>query len=424
MVFGWGKKREPERQVPQTQNIMLPDVTNIASRLVERRESQTVAEIILHRNHIMPLLREISDIGAALEADSLDTDDIDRNIRVIVVRGKKQVIDVIKKDIVELPPVSSYNDAVLLHKTLSQTLKKIGDTLGRQTRVIHIFAKKYAAKLKDILAEINSGNSDIQKLLRNFESTAASSAEISGLLEQISGLEGFNRDARQKVSSLRASIVTYDDKILACSESIREIKSSAQYGKLLKEKARADQLATQTTRLQSKVVDQFTKISRPLGRYEYASSLDKVQKLLLSGLIKSPFNIINSENRDTILMILENVKKGIESGSISVKDRAKSLSQVTDVAESLDGMISEISEHFSERVATYNAIRKLTSAELPVLEKEMEKLAAAKSSTESKIRSLEGEVAANASRIPAIIDEIEAKLYRLSNTRYSIRNKN
>ena len=40
------------------------------------------------------------------------------------------------------------------------------------------------------------------------------------------------------------------------------------------------------------------------------------------------------QNKDSIIVILENVRKGITSGSISVKDIDKSLSQITETEES------------------------------------------------------------------------------------------
>ena len=70
-----------------------------------------------------------------------------------------------------MPEISSFDDILNLNNVLNQKLKKIGDVLGRQTRVIHIFAKKYAGKLKEILAEMNSNHKEIQKLIKNFEDT-------------------------------------------------------------------------------------------------------------------------------------------------------------------------------------------------------------------------------------------------------------
>ena len=424
MVFGWGKKKKPEYQAPQTEDVPLSQVQDKVSDLLELRKSQTISEFIAYRDHVLPLLEEISHIGRALEEDNLNVDDIDRNIRVIVVRGKKQVIDVIKKDIVELPKISNIDDVMLFQNVLNQILKKIGDALGRQTRVIHIFAKKYAAKLKEILAEVNSINADLKKLLENLENYATSSSEITNYIDQISELKKFNSDAVGKISSLNNDLVICNEKIASCEDSIKSVKSSSEYTELLKQKEMLDNLQLQRTRLNSRILDQFTKISRPLGRYEYSSSLDKEQKSLLSGLIESPSKVLTAQNKDTILIIFENVKKGITSGSISVKDKAKALSQLEYVEKSLDGLILEISEQDSKQEKVKALIVSLTPSELPLLEKDLDKTTYNKSVIESKIHSLESEISENEKKIPHLIHDIEATLRRFSNTRYTITGEN
>ena len=424
MVFGWGKKKEPEYQAPQTEDVPLSQVQDKVSDLLELRKSQTISEFIAYRDHVLPLLEEISHIGRALEEDNLNVDDIDRNIRVIVVRGKKQVIDVIKKDIVELPKISNIDDVMLFQNVLNQILKKIGDALGRQTRVIHIFAKKYAAKLKEILAEVNTINADLKKLLENLENYTTSSTEITDYIDEISELKKFNSDAVGKISSLNDDFVACNEKITSCEESIKAVKSSSEYTELLKQKEMLDNLKLQRTRLNSRVLDQFTKISRPLGRYEYSSSLDKEQKSLLSGLIESPSKVLTAQNKDTILIIFENVKKGITSGSISVKDKTKALSLLEYVEKSLDGLILEISEQDSRQEKVNALIIHLTPSELPLLEKDLDKTTYNKSVIESKIHSLESEMSKNEKEIPYLIHDIESTLRRFSNTRYTIIGEN
>jgi len=114
MVFGWGKKKQEEKpveEVPQTKDVSLGDVENIVSDLQELRESQTVSEVKHLRNSTAPLIDDLIKVGSMLEKDTLNVDDIDKHLAIIVVRGKKQVIDVIKKGVVSLPEVSSIDDA-------------------------------------------------------------------------------------------------------------------------------------------------------------------------------------------------------------------------------------------------------------------------------------------------------------------------
>ena len=108
-----------------------------------------------------------------------------------------------------------------------------------------------------------------------------------------------------------------------------------------------NQFVDQKLKIKNQINTQFTKISRPLSRYEYASSLDKDQKniLIRFGLLSPLMPFDTDKNKDSIITILENVRKAISSGSISVKDVDKTYSQITDTEESLDGFVKQVSEY-------------------------------------------------------------------------------
>ena len=189
MVFGWGNKKsvEPTRveRTSANQNISLSDVPQIISDLSKLRESQTLSEIKSLRNNTAPLIDDLMKIGIVLEKDDLKIDNIDKHLAIIVVRGKQQVIDILKKDVKNLMQVSTMDDAKKLDYFLNQLLKKVGDVLGRQTRVIHIFAKKYANQLTNNLKIMNENSANISKLLKHFASTQSTFDEITQMLNKI-----------------------------------------------------------------------------------------------------------------------------------------------------------------------------------------------------------------------------------------------
>ena len=91
------------RNLLRSKDISLSNVPDIISELRELRRSQTLTEINRLRNDTEPLIDDLMKIGNLLEKDSLNIDDIDKHLAIIVVRGKQQVIDVIKKGVVSLP---------------------------------------------------------------------------------------------------------------------------------------------------------------------------------------------------------------------------------------------------------------------------------------------------------------------------------
>jgi len=423
MVFGWGKKKQEEKPVRvtlQEKEVQLTDIHKIVADLNQLRKSQTISEIKYLRNSTAPLIDDLMKIGNVLATDNLNVDDIDKHLAIIVVRGKKQVIDVIKKDVVSLPEISSIDDAKKLNSFLNQILKKVGDVLGRQTRVIHIFAKKYAAQLKENLAVMNKNQSSIHKLLKNYDSAKSDSDEIIDAINQIEILKGERIEKNQKINDTNQTAQSLDEKISSIQNSIEELKSSDNYKKYVDLKNTLDTFSAQKSKIKNEIDTQFTKISRPLSRYEYGSSLDKEQKNILSKLVENPFNVLLPQNNDSIIVILENVKKGISSGSISVKDIDKSLSQITETEEALDGFVKQISEYSEKHEKMKNDLNSLNPDELVSSEHELAKNISFKEDSQLKSETFQGEIDEIDSKIPKLVSEIEAKLRQFSNTKYTV----
>ena len=420
MVFGWGKKKEIRADVARQRDVQISEIPEIISDLNQSQISQTVTKIRRLRDSTTPLIDEIRRIGDVLARDSLNVDDIDKHLAVIVIRGKRQVIDVIKKDVVQLPEISSMDDAKRLDSFLSQILKKVGYVLGRQTRVIHIFAKKYAGQLKENLAIMNENQSTIQRLLKKYDSARSALSEITDLLGQIETLKEEMVVKSQRIRDVNQTVKSLDAEITSMQNAVRELKSSNDYKRYVKLKDVLDASSIKISGIKNEIDAQFTKISRPLGRYEYGSSLDKEQRDILSRLVREPFDVILPQNIDSIIIILENVRKGISSGSISVKDVNKSLSQITETEEALDGFVRRISEYSKRQETMRDDLDSLSSDELASLEQGMDKNVSLKQDAQFKLETLQAETNEIDSEIPELYSEIEERLGRVSDIRYTV----
>ena len=425
MVFGWGKKKEEKKEerqpeLPQQKEISIDTIPKIVDDILYLRTTQTLAEIKSLRNSTEPLIKELAKIGQTLEKDNLEVDDIDKHIRIIVVRGKKQVIDVIKKDVTDLPDVSKIEDAQKLSVILGQILKKVGDVLGRQTRVIHIFAKKYAEKLKEILEQMNSNHSEIVKLIRNYEDTKKTSEEILEDLKSITDSENEIKHNKQRISELQLDTESIKKRLDSLKNSISEFKSSEAYTNYLHLEKSLKKLSSEKSQIKNQIDSQFTKISRPLGRYEYVSS-DKEQKSLLTKLVEDPTEVLVSKNKDLIIVILENIRKGILSGSISVKDVNKSMIQITETVEMLDSFIKQVDEFQNKVQNIKQQMDEFDRSKLLNLENDFEKASQEKYDNDQKILSFENEIKTTSLKIPQIFSSLESKLRQFSSTKYTLK---
>ena len=425
MVFGWGKKKEkkeePEQVIRTEKEVQISEVQSILEEIQTLRSKTIISEVKTFRKKIESQLKEIMKITKELEHDDLNVEDIDKHLEILVVRGKKQVIEIIKKESSEkLPEIKSYEDVESLNSLVKQILKRMGDVLGRQSRVIHIFANKYAAKLKVHLSLLNSDRGEIQTLV---DKHTQMNSDIEFILDRIRSHEKskkFVEDTGKRILELKQTAENLEKKERETNQKISDFKSSEKYSKYLEAKKKIDSHLSTKHEIKNLIDAQFTKISRPLGRYEYTSSLDKPQKLLLENLVKNPFEVLTGENKDSIIMILSAVRKGVEGGSISVKDSVKSLSSIDETIENLENLISKTSQFHTTKNNLEKELETFDIGEIKQNENELEKISSDKTDASEKIQKLEQEITENKQKLPHFVLDIESKLQKVSSVKYHV----
>ena len=423
MVFGWGKKKkslEYETSIREEKEIKLDEINSKVDEIQNLRKKTIVAESKMFRKKIGDKLDQVSKIIEALERDDLNVDDIDKHLEILVVRGKKQVIDTVKKENSEkLPDIKSYEDVLALTELVNHKLKRIGDALGRQSRVIHIFAKKYAGMLKSNLAVLNSDRGELQSLVDNYKKLNDDASEISEKIIKHADVKNKLAANYKRIADTKNSIQEFEKKIENIKNSISELKSGEKYSKYIETQKKLESLSTKL--IQGKIDSQFTKISRPLSRYEYGSSLDKPQRVLMEKLIGNPFDVLTLENKDDIIKILSSVRRGVEGGSLSVKDPEKSLSSIDETIEMLDGFVKEKLAFAEKKGALQREIDSYNIGELKQIEDLLTKTNTGKSDAGSIIRRVEQEIEEIKKSLPQILTDIEIRLRRVSAIKYHVK---
>lgn len=425
MVFGWGKKKakleDAAPVVRKEKDVHISEIKPILDDIRSLRTKTIIAEAKTFRKKIEIQLNDVLKITKDLERDDLNVEDIDKHLEILVVRGKKQVIEIIKKETAEkLPELNSYRDVEELNDLVKQILKRIGDILGRQSRVIHIFAKKHAAKLKVHLSILNSDRGEIQILVDKYTKLIQ---DIELILEKIEAQNQSSRtllETEKRISELKQLKEKLDTEEEKIKQKISEFKTGENYSKYLDAKKKLDLHLEKKHDIKNLIEIQFTKISRPLGRYEYVSSLDKPEKILLDTLVKNPIDTLTVKNRDVIIKILSAVRKGVDGGSISVKDSEKSISSIDETIELLGDYISKISKFNDDKNKLEKELDVFNNDTLKKDEKFLSKTINEKIEITSKITKLEGEISEIKEKLPQIKMDMEIKLQSVSSTKYHI----
>jgi len=137
-------------------------------------------------------------------------------------------------------------------------------------------------------------------------------------------------------------------------------------------------------------------------------------------LVVNPFDVLTSENKNDIIKILSAVRKGVEGGTISVKDPAKSVASIDETIEMLDGFVKEILAFTEKKNNLQKELDIFNIHELKQNEDFLAKTTLDKSDAESKIQSLEQEISKIKTNLPEILMDVEVRLRRVSSTKYHV----
>ena len=424
MVFGWGKKKLDENEinvVPKEKHILLSDISNILEEISSVRTKTIMAEVKTFRNKIDSNRKTLLKITKELDGDTLNTEEIDHHLRRLVDRGKSDVLSIIKKECTKnLIEINSFDDVKAFSETVTKMLKRVGDSLGRHSNVIHIFAKKYAKRLKDDLRVMQSDNKEISALVTNHidlenevEKITENIIEYEQFQESLVALDGRKDNAEKNIQNL----IEMKNNII---DEIETLKNSKEYTAYLKIKEEINSFLSVRLEIKNQIDSQFANISRPMNKYIYISSLDKLQKKLLENLINNPIDVLTDENKDGIIQILEAVIKNVKSESISVKNIEKSLNQLNQTISLVDEFIDKINKCGQSKIDAENRLSVFNYANLEKKELDLSKNKNNTSETESELESFEFETGSITDSMSKSIKSIESILNQISAVHYVI----
>ena len=425
MVFGWGKKKTQQYEEDITsreKEIFLSEIPDIIKQLKSIKEKTVISETGIFRNKIKSNCDSILKTVGDFEHASIKSKDLDPHLYTILQRGKKQVVSTIKQECtVNFPDIISLNEVLTFHKLSTRMLKKIGDMVGRQSTVLHTLANKFANRLKDDLTNLKDGNDEIQTLIDNHINFEDKTNEILENIDKYNQSEKAIVVMNNNQKQMKKNVKDLSSTIQHDMDEIESIKSSKEYTNFSKVQENIGNLSVGMYKIKNDIEIQFTKISRPLNKYVYITSLGKSEKKLLEDLANNPFDIISKTSKQDVTKILELVRNSVQSGAVSVKDVNKSLLHIDETLEKLDSFLRKISEHNQSKDNLENDLKNYNFENLRQNESKLRKHQDDKSKTESKIESLHVEIDNVNESLPNQIKFIETSLNKISPVLYSIK---
>ena len=427
MVFGWGKKKQiveekiGESVSPTHKNTNLENIPNIIQDVTNLRQKTLIAEVKSFQKRIESDRKTLLSIADQLRKDNLSTKDMDPHLVILVNRGKKEVISSIQNEFqVKFSEIDSFERVLDFQRNSSRRIKKVGDMLGKHSRVIHIFAKKYAKKLKDDLQTLTNNLTEVNTLISNYDSNQELLNSVKSILTDFADAKKDIAKQERRKSQLEESAKNEKQNKINFTKLIDEMKSSSQYKEFQDIQNKLILISEEEKTIKNEIEEQFIKISRPLNKYVYVSSLDKPLKMMIESLASSPYDVLTITNKSGIDTILNSVRSGIESGSVSVKDIEKSKEAINKIQNLIPTLIKQKLE-FTKKISNLSeSLNIFDNNKFLKLASDLEKSNFNMSDIESKISIIQKQIESTKNQIHDMISKLELNLKQASSIHYKI----
>jgi|TARA_B100001741_G_scaffold80866_1_gene65574 hypothetical protein len=222
------------------------------------------------------------------------------------------------------------------------------------------------------------------------------------------------------MDELKSSLNEKKETIKKFENEIDDIKNSSDYKEYMDVKSKLSDCDSEEVNIRHHVNDEFTKISRPLGKFVHISSHDKELKDLTATLASSPYDVLDNTNLPGIKNILDSIVTGIDSGSVSVKDVSKSKDSILEIKNTIPTLISTKEKFETKKHELSSKLEAFDSKSLQTAENNLKREESNISDISSKLKVFEDENLDLTHSLPTILHEIETNLKDVTSTSYTI----
>jgi len=265
-----------ETVTTEQKHITISEVDKIIAEIKSLRLEKLLNQTQSMRANFIERRTSILGIIYQLDGDDLKLDDVDVHLRIQIKRQKSVVISGIKKETsIDLVKVGTYQDVIDLNSTVAKMLKRIGDILGKNSKIMHGFARKYSSKLKNNLQVMTSEQASLQKLVNNHDKFESDTNEALNASKSISKSKIEVQTKKKMITEIENKLREDQKKIEQLNHDIKKLKSQKEYQEFIKTKSDIGALSSDEFTIKNLIDLQFSKISRPLGKYSYISAFEK-----------------------------------------------------------------------------------------------------------------------------------------------------
>lgn len=307
-----------------------------ALRLMQHIESERIKSLA---NNLSPIKESVIKSLGSIErvVNNLDREDIkleEARFKPIVENSKRTVVSSLRREASsDLPLLQSIHEVKRFKEKLESIIDRFGEVSGSHNRVMNVFMKKYAGKLKGEFETLSSLLKETKSLTSEFEeenSVIVKSIDLLNILSQkITSIKA-NED---KIENTCREIETLKYELDELKNQLSSLENSTQFKEFHRNLEQIDAVEKEKQEFHRNITDLYSHVSRAFTKYSYGMTKDTLGRLRV--LTEEPWKIFDDAEASSYTSLLVEIQKAVKSGKIKLKDSERTIHYMEIILKSL-----------------------------------------------------------------------------------------
>src|SRR5919106_1434890 len=330
--FRFFKKKNNLRKIrPSTTNNPATNATSITvlDALAELAKIESENVRILS-NNLSPIKEDVTRTLRSIQKVAEE-----HKFKSIVENSKGTVVTSLEREASsDLPTPHSVYDAKRFKERLESILNRFGEVSGSHSKVLNVFMKKYAGKLKDEFERLSSLLQDTKSVITDFEQEARVIGECNNILNTISQKTSVLKSNKIEVENTRSAIEKLEYSLGELNITIKNLEDSVEFRESVHTLNEIDKVKKEEEEFNKQLLDLFGHLSRAITKYSYGMTKETYRRLHV--LSEMPWKIFEDvEGVSPYIKLLSEIRRSVELYDITLKDSDKVIQYCDHILKSL-----------------------------------------------------------------------------------------
>ncbi|MBV9177340.1 MAG: hypothetical protein JO297_09900 [Nitrososphaeraceae archaeon] len=402
-----------------TNSLTISEALELLQHIESERINTLASNLSPIKESVVKSLGSIERIVNNLERDDVKLEEV--RFKSIVENSKRTVVSSLRREASSnLPMLESIHEVKKFKEKLGSIIDRIGEVSSSHSRVMNVFMKKYAGKLKGEFETLSSLLEKVKSVTSEFEEENSVIVECISLLNMLSQKIESAKAREEKIESTWRQVETLKHDRDQLKNQLISLENSNQFKKSYRNLEEIDATEKEVQEFHREILDLYSHVSRAFTRYSYGMTKDALARLRV--LTEEPWKIFDADFSAYSSLLFE-IQKAVNSGKIRLKDTEK-------IVYYMDIILNSLPEHQRRAKGINRKLHVLYENKDLVVAKKSIELKYEIGNSDNQLEELEilldqlkQEVRENNSEREHMIGQIEGYLSQITRKKYSLKER-